>query len=179
MRRLSITLLVVLAAALAGCGRHPTNSGIASVSGATPGRTGAPSPTASVDRMQQALAYARCMRAHGVDMPDPVADNDGGIRITLGTKGKVDGSTQAKVQGAMNACKQYAPNGGNPPSMSPEDLAKARSFAACMRQHGFDMPDPDPNGGGGIRINNSRGPDDPTFKSAMQACQSLLPGKIK
>jgi hypothetical protein len=50
-----------------------------------------------------------------------------------------------------------------------------------MRDHGVDMPDPDPNGGG-LRINSSggpaMGPDDPTFKAAQEACKDKLPGAL-
>jgi hypothetical protein len=48
-------------------------------------------------------------------------------------------------------------------------------FVACMRSHG--VPDfPDPQGGrlliGGGKVD----PNSPQFKSAMQACRTLLPG---
>jgi hypothetical protein len=53
----------------------------------------------------------------------------------------------------------------------------AEKFAQCMRKHG--VPNfPDPGSGGSIAI-GGRGsgidPNSPAFKSAMQACRSLLP----
>jgi hypothetical protein len=122
------------------------------------------------------------MREHGVDMPDPETvggggggSGGGGVRIT------VTGAPGAGMDAAMNACKDKLPNGGTPPSMSPEQQEQLRAFAQCMRDHGVDMPDPDPNSGG-LRISSSGGPafgpDDPTFKAAQEACQDKLPGAL-
>jgi hypothetical protein len=118
------------------------------------------------------LKYAQCMRDHGVDMPDP--DPNGGLSIQIGAGDK------AKFGAAQEACKSMLPNGGVPPTPSAEDLEKARQFAQCMRDHGVtDFPDPDPNAGG-IRINGDANsdlnPDNPTFKAAQEACNSLMPG---
>jgi hypothetical protein len=33
------------------------------------------------ERKQEALEFARCMREHGIDMPDPQFDEDGGVQI--------------------------------------------------------------------------------------------------
>jgi hypothetical protein len=57
----------------------------------------------------------------------------------------------------------------------------ALAFARCMRQHGINVPDPNPNGGG-IVVKGGPGtlnPDDPKFKAAQQACQKLLPNAGK
>jgi hypothetical protein len=50
-------------------------------------------------------------------------------------------------------------------------------FSQCMREHGIDFPDPDPQGriliqaGPGSNLN----PDSPQFKSAAKACQKYQP----
>jgi hypothetical protein len=46
------------------------------------------------------LAYARCMREHGVDMPDPVFDGEGGVRV--GNPG--DGLDPAAMEKANETC---------------------------------------------------------------------------
>jgi hypothetical protein len=48
---------------------------------------------------QQALDFAKCMREHGIDLPDPKFD-DGGVQITLGG---VD-SNDPKLQEAHEVC---------------------------------------------------------------------------
>jgi hypothetical protein len=164
-----MTLIVValgLLLGLAACGGRAKNNGIASASGAKASSSAAPSPTSSANLQEQLLQYAKCMRAHGIDMPDPQV---AGGRVTFGMKA---GQNQAKLDAAQRACKQYAPNGGQAPSMSPEMLEQARKYAACMRQHGVNMPDPSSDGG--MRVNGVN-PNDPTFKAAEQACRSLMP----
>jgi hypothetical protein len=166
-------------AGAAACGRSAANNGIASAGGT---RSPSAHPTASVDPVEQGREFAQCMRDHGVDMPDPesVQGGDGsgggnGIRITA------TGGPNSNMDAAMQACKDKLPNGGTPPSMSPEQLEQMRQFTQCMRDHGVDMPDPDPNSGG-MMINSSGGPNpqldpnNPTFKAAQDACKDKLPG---
>jgi hypothetical protein len=44
-----------------------------------------------------------------------------------------------------------------------------RKQAKCMREHGVDMPDPDPTGKGGMRIGGP-GDDPKKFEEAAKAC---------
>jgi hypothetical protein len=54
-----------------------------------------------------------------------------------------------------------------PPSA--EELDKMRQQAKCMREHGIDMPDPDPTGKGGVSLGGPA--DDPAkFEAAAKAC---------
>jgi hypothetical protein len=56
------------------------------------------------EMLDQALKFARCMRAHGVAMADPTADGRG---IKMGIKGsKGDGPA---VQRAQRACESLMP----------------------------------------------------------------------
>src|SRR5690348_8193826 len=126
------TTVLALAGA-AACGRSPAGNGIASAGGT---RSATPHPTASVDPVEQGREFAQCMRDHGVDMPDPQTADSGGVRIT------VTGGPNSNTDAAMEACKDKLPNGGTPPSMSPEQQEQLRQFAQCMREHGVDMPDP-------------------------------------
>jgi hypothetical protein len=161
---------------LAACGRAASGSQIATAGGKS---SASAHPSASVDPQEQARQFAQCMRDHGVDMPDPetvdgAGGDGGGVRIT------VSGAPGAGMDAAMEACKDKLPDGGTPPSMDPQQQEQLRAFAQCMRDHGVDMPDPDPNSGA-LRITQSGaapqfGPDDPTFKAAQEACQDKLPG---
>jgi hypothetical protein len=86
------------------------------------------------------------------------------------------------MKAAEAKCRHFQPNGGKPIKLKPEDLAKMRAMAKCMREHGVDMPDPDENGrvtvtrkvAGGPGMN----PDSPTFKAADKACRKYAPGRI-
>ena len=61
--------------------------------------------------------------------------------------------------------------GGKDPS---NDLRQLLAWARCMRQHGINIPDPQPDGTvdmRGIGVN----PDDPKFKAAERACPGFRP----
>jgi hypothetical protein len=184
-RRLRIGLvgvLAVLALGLVACGAKKGNNGIA-----TAGGNNKASPTASVDPAEQMRQYAACMRAHGVDMADPQTA-DGPANGTVGNGGPVVasggpvgmGPDNPTFQAAQTACRSLAPNGGNMPKANAQQIEQLRQFATCMRAHGVNMPDPDPDTGG-IMIQNSGGPNtgldpqSPTFKAAQEACRNLMP----
>jgi hypothetical protein len=144
------------------------------------------SPAAATTKSQdQLLKWAQCMRQHGVNVPDPV---NGAIRITAsappGGGGSADlpGPGNPQFQAAQNACKQYAPNGGNGTGQpTQQQIDQATKFAQCMRDHGVQMADPKVQNGG-IEMQGG-GPDgagiDPNsdqFKQAQQACAQYQPG---
>jgi hypothetical protein len=52
-----------------------------------------PSPAEEAKMRDQALKFAKCMRQHGIDMPDPTFDSNGGAKITTHASGPADGSS--------------------------------------------------------------------------------------
>jgi hypothetical protein len=165
-RRLaSLGLLAIVGVLAAGCGGGDTAGGKAS----------------AADRERQArdaaLKYARCMREHGVDVPDPVFDG-GGINQT-GPEEKVP---KAKLQQAERACRRYAPKEVEGPQLSEEEQREFREAALanarCMREHGIEnFPDPTFPGSGEAAIQAPAGafdPNDPDFKEAEEACKDTL-----
>ncbi|WP_433333936.1 hypothetical protein [Spirillospora sp. CA-294931] len=121
--------------------------------------------------------FAACMRENGVQMDDP--GEDGGVRMRMTGK---EGDGEAKMKAAESKCRHLRPDGGEPKKLKPEDLAKMRQLAKCMRENGVDMPDPDADGritvkksgpaGGGAKVG---GPDDPEFKEAQKKCRKYEP----
>jgi len=157
----------------------------ASLVAACGGEGGGASPTATTAANREAankkamLAFARCMRANGVDMPDPQFQ---GGRVTMRAGGP--GMDPAKMRTAEKACAKYR-DAVKPPELSAEQKEEfkkaALANARCMREHGIaSFPDPtfDENGGAQIKLSRSSGldPDDPKFKQAMEACRSTMPG---
>jgi hypothetical protein len=68
---------------------------------------------------EAALAHARCMREHGIDMPDPTFGEDGRAEIRVerrgdGAQGPAPGDP--KFEKAQEACRDKLPFGGEPPS---------------------------------------------------------------
>jgi hypothetical protein len=165
---------LVVMLGLAGCGKGNKGEGVATVSGAGAGGA-SPKPTATVSVQDAMLKFAQCMRDHGIDMKDPDIDGDGNFGIQIGGPGKAGTpANKEKVDAAMEACKQYMPNGGEPPKANPEMAAKMQKMAECMRANGVPtFPDPDPETGG-IMIQGEPGgaldPMSPTFKAAQSKC---------
>ena len=174
-------LALGLAAAACGGGSEGATDGIASAGDGSSTRKTADG--AKVDPEQAGLDFARCMREHGVDMPDPQAGGGGMVMIGPGpgevrAGARVSGPPEG-FEDAHEACKHILEDliGEGPGPMDPEAQDRALKFAKCMRDHGVDMPDPDLSGGG-ARITISRvggiGPDDETFKAAQEACGGLF-----
>jgi hypothetical protein len=68
---------------------------------------------AQQQRMQQAaLNYARCMRAHGVDFPDPQFD---GGKVTMGARGL--NPNDPNMRAANQACQKLMPGGKGGPGV--------------------------------------------------------------
>jgi hypothetical protein len=132
--------------------------------------------TTALTAYQKALAYAQCMRTHGVPkFPDP--DSRGIFAVSPSELGPTNG---AQFRNADKTCRHLLP-GGHPmtPAQQRQVTAQALRFVACMRGHGVpDFPDPIVNAQGiGFRLGKGGpSPRSPQFKAAQQACQKLMPG---
>jgi hypothetical protein len=163
-----LAALVVIALLVAGCASHPKGPGVARAGSSTPAGHGS-SPTDSTGK--SAVAYARCMRSHGVrNFPDP--DSDGHFNAKPGL-----GSPQ--LQAAQKACQDLLPGGGSLTagggSLTPQQQAQMLKYARCMRAHGItNFPDPTSKGLG-LSPGDGIDPNSPQFEAAGKACQSLLP----
>jgi hypothetical protein len=131
----------------------------------------------------QALAFSKCMRAHGVsNFPDPTTSG-GGVRISLNGI-----NPQAPAfQAAQQSCRHLMPGGGQPSAQaSAQARAQLLRTSECMRAHGItDFPDPqtgsppsNPAGYSGVMdingaflaIPRSINPQSPAFEQAAAAC---------
>jgi hypothetical protein len=173
--------VVALTLTVAACGGGGKANGVASLSGsgkatATTSAGGGKAGGVQVDR-QKALAWARCMRQHGINLPDPQFSGDN-IGQQLPSRAE-QGS--AKFKAAEQACKQYLPNGGQPTPADAQEFQQALAFARCMRQHGINLPDPKITADGIDQSPPARMDlDDPRLQAAEHACHqygSLPPAK--
>lgn len=115
------------------------------------------------------LAFAQCMRAHGVpSFPDP-----SGGRFDL--SGIDQSSPQFRHAAAI--CSPSTPGDGS--SQQAQGLAKGLEFSRCMRAHGMrSFPDPTASDGSiTIHVPSGSGldPRSPAYRAALQACRRLLP----
>ena len=165
-----------LALALAACGGSPDGDRVASLSGG--GATGTTNGTAKTakDPQQAALDFAKCMREHGINMPDPQVDDQGRVRVRVGGPGGGARPDPKKLDEAQKACGGLMGGGGDGPGqIDPEERDAMVAFARCMREHGIDMPDPTGDGLV-IRKDDDGGPDPSSeqFQAAEKACDHHL-----
>jgi len=127
------------------------------------------------------LDFARCMRAHGVPVPDPIhRPGRAGLSIEL------PGQTAAN-RPAFSACMHFLQpiiqmkNAGADAQVAQELPALTR-YARCMRQHDIAMLDPTTTGqlnlGRIPGMNSNFGRYSPQFRSADRACRHLLPAGV-
>ena len=157
---LAIFILLDAAALAAACSRAsgpdiPTASGSASASASA----GSGDLTALVN----------CVRQHGVTVPD---------HVTLQAAWQRAEQEHAPGREACNALLPARPANHLP---SAQELERLRRFAVCMRAHGMDMSDPQPDGDmqiGARLAHASRAQElnDPGLKAAQAACRDKLAG---
>ena len=176
-RFLVVAALIILLGMTAACG----DSGKGDDS-ALPDAAGASSSASSsgddadseedLDPEDAMLKFAQCMRDEGVDVPDPTPG--GGI----GVNG--EGLSEEQMEAAQAKCQKWMDmaepeNAGE--EMSEEEKQQFLDMAQCMRDHGYDFPDPTFDGG---RVTqkiekgegDAPGPEDPAFEADMEECSA-------
>lgn len=155
-------LLGVIAACLlaTGCGGNSPTSA-------------ARSPTKSA----QALAFAKCMRAHGVsNFPDPGASISGPynsvgsvvIPTSINTHSPAFETAMASCRGLISA----ALSAQDKPAVTASMKASLIAHAQCMRTHGVPgYQDPTFPASGGISVTDAgTDPQSPAYKHAVTVC---------
>jgi len=132
-------------------------------------------PGAGTDPFQQGLAYAKCMRQHGVsDFPDPQR-SDGGVKMKLDKKV----TSNPKFQSASQACRSLQPGNSDNGGGTKVDATKIGPWAQCIRDNGVpNFPDPK-NKGNALEVDftgTGVQPDSPAFQKALKACKPKAPG---
>jgi hypothetical protein len=139
-----------------------------------------PAAASSDDRRAEvreaSLDYARCMREHGIDVPDPQFGEDGGLLLQR------RGPETAASREAEEECQKHLEK-LEPPERSPEEeqefRERALEFARCMRAEGIDVPDPTFGEDGRVEQRLGGPQDDPRqdprFEEAMEKCADDLP----
>lgn len=130
------------------------------------------------------FSMSRCMHANGVaDFPDPRAGpqgSSGGVGWPGGGPSMISSDVLVvmgqrlagpAVAAAAKVCKEYMAPSGPPPAMSAAQRAAVLQFAACMRAHGLDFPDPTFSGGNEqFNLGPGLNPESPAVATASKAC---------
>ena len=104
----------------------------------------AAAPRPSADPYKAGLAFAACMRAHGVPHPDP--DRNGDFNLTPAQERRLRAVGMAKVRAADKACFKYLKPVVSTKPLSAKAKAQARHVLAqvrtCVRGFGFRLGAP-------------------------------------
>jgi len=177
-RFLVAAALIIVLGMTAACGTGSGDDGSAlpdanGASSEAPDADGG-SGDADLDPEDAMLKFAQCMRENGVDMPDP--SPGGGIRISG------EGMSQEQMEAAQEACQKWMDmaepdDAGH--ELSEEEKQQFLDMAECMRDRGYDFPDPTFDGGRvtqkiekGKGDPDQPGPDDPAFRSDAEECSA-------
>ena len=107
-----------------------------------------------VDLEEALLAFTACMREEGIDLPDPELDAAGNLKLVsfmadAGAAAAAAGGTEA-LRDAATACRGHL--AGVALRFASIDRTEMQdrllAYAGCMREHGYDLPDPDFSGAG-------------------------------
>jgi hypothetical protein len=176
--------LAIVAAACSSAGSEP-DQGVASLETGdmAPVTTVADQTDSTQSEEEVALAFAQCLRDEGIDVDDPTVDSSGNVRPprTRDILNATDGLTLDEINSARDACMPLLDGvtfgfESIDPTEREDQLLE---FAACMRENGYDLPDPDltkTRGSGGGPFGGSIDLTDPAFQAAAAACDGLFGG---
>jgi hypothetical protein len=179
--RVVAVAVVAGAAVLAtGCSSGPGGTPVASLSG----HAAASSPQALTEAQgdQNMISFTRCMRGHGVQMPDPFhRPGHAGLSIDMPSRGPATNTAYAVCNHYIQA-NITAKQAGAAAQAAPH-LAALTRYAQCMRSHDINMLDPTQLGelnlGHVPGITSDFGRYSPQFRAADAACRHFLPAGVR
>ena len=178
--------LLVMALLISACGGEPATNEIASLEDPGEAATSSTEPAGTDLAMEEGLiAFTECLREQGIEVGNPTVDADGNLQmppIEVAFAASDEAEMEAfsrEMDDKFAICEPLLPE----MAFTGSDLQEVSEFedllveyAGCMRDHGFDMPDPDFSGAGGVIDLGIVDPNDPTFQTADEACRSILAG---
>ncbi|MER7519353.1 hypothetical protein [Streptomyces sp. NPDC126499] len=119
-------------------------------------------------KADQAFEHRKCLREQGLDVPEP-KPGENGTGLTISG----DGMSKEKMEKAFKACQSKAGGSGFGQELTQADKDKALAYARCMRENGFNMPDPKFEGGGQQAMPIPKGAEKEKFDKAAKACEGV------
>lgn len=129
-----------------------------------------PSSLTGSSSYRQAVAFADCMRSHGVsNFPDPGAGARSAIQSTINAQSPA-------YRSATRACAKLQPSPSVPHNLSERSELHLVAAAKCMRQHGVSMADPKFRGPYiTLDVPDQTTMRSPAFQHAEKGCHYPLP----
>jgi hypothetical protein len=179
IRTFAISLMLTVSLFAAACSSGAAGSDVASLD--TDFEALLSTEAGAIPGEGDVLAFTACLRDEGLEVEDPAVDSEG--NLVAPTPHALAGRTldMGAVHSAFDVCKDHLDNVAF--GMSTEDQSEREdellAFAVCMRENGYDMPDPDfSNGGhtGDGPFGDAIDTDNPLFVAAAPSCQDIIGG---
>lgn len=172
---IATALLLAVATGCSGSSDEPQVAAIEDVADEA-SETNGTETTAPEDPQEAILAFTDCLRDHGFDVPDPQFGGPGGRREAFEDAG-ID-PEDPEFRAAQEECRpllaaiQQRFDGED--RQASEDAAL--EFARCMRERGFDVPDPQFDSGPPVAgiFGGDAERDDPEFQEAREVCSQAF-----
>ena len=168
MKRFVLMLLI-----LSSCGGSSEEPEVATLE-TTVSSVAVTTTTTTINVEEVAQAAIDCLRAEGIDLPDPTLDANG--KIQLDTSLDLSAFEPDDLAAAQEACADEISAvivGFVGTDLTP--LADGLlAYAECMRANGVDLPDPDLTDLTGSGPFGEIDQDDPDFQAADEICRTEL-----
>jgi hypothetical protein len=184
IRNSILTIVVLLALAVAACSPAATND-IASLDSTTTSAVGSDDGVDSLDAEEAMLALTQCLRDGGIDIDDPIIDENGNPQLppfsfeTGGPGNDADPEAEMKaMEGILESCQHHLDGvvfDGTPQGNMVDMEDTFVAYAQCMRDHGIDMPDPDFGDDGFIDLGTLDAGDE-EYEAAHATCKEVFTG---
>jgi hypothetical protein len=177
---LSLLAVGALAAACSTNGNGPSVASLPDDHSAP--ATASPAQASQSARDRDVVAFTRCLRAHGVNEPDPFTrPGNSGLTFDMPPANAANRSALATCEHFISKIVAAKQAGAS------QELARwlpgLVRYASCMRSHDIAMLDPDAQGqlnlGRIPGISNAIGRYSPQFRSADRSCRHLLPAGVR
>lgn len=172
--------LALVSSVLTGCAASGgDDGGVATLQDGASERSSEPSKRPSADPQEAMLAFTKCMREEGIDVPDPKS----GVGMVIDKNSDINPGS-AEFQAAEKTCAPLLDEAmaQTREEIDPEEEARMQEamleFAQCMRDEGIDFPDPETAANGVTRVGpgSDVDPNDPAVAAASAKCSDRLPG---
>jgi hypothetical protein len=179
-RAAALLAMSAAATAIAACSSGPSAPQVAHLPGHG-GQAKAADQLTVAQSDRDMISFARCMRAHGVQMRDPF-HRAGHSGLSIGIPPQT-----AANRPAFSACMHFLQpimqmKNAHAAAVAAPMMHQLTEYARCMRSHDIGMLDPTPQGqlnlGRVPGITSNFGRYSPQFRAADAACRHFLPASV-
>ena len=178
-RTIVVPILLAFGLLATACSSAASDSGVASLEDQTLSETVDAALPDAATQEDAVMAFTVCLRDEGLDVDDPIVDDQGNLRPPRPRD--LESVDREVADAAFASCAVYLEDVTF--GFESEDRTEREddllAFASCARENGYNMPDPDfstprapGQGGGGPFGGLDR--EDPAFRTALAACSDVF-----